>query len=184
MAWVKIPAEHHPIFHAVVPRDPRITMVPMFGGVVAKTNGHMAAGLFARSVIVRLSPADRDEALRLDGAEPFDPMDRGQGSKEVVLLPEDVMDQRDELRDWIRRALEFTNSLPAKAAKPARPPAAKRAMTKQPAASKPAASKPAAVKAAPTKPDKPARTAARSTSTPVATKPATKKPAPARSRGR
>jgi hypothetical protein len=40
MAWVKIPKENHPLFHACLPRDRRISTVNMFGGV--------AAGLFLR----------------------------------------------------------------------------------------------------------------------------------------
>ena len=63
MAWEKIPKEHHPIFEAALPRDPRVSTIKIFGGVAAKVNGHMAAGLWADSVMVRLSPADVDKAI-------------------------------------------------------------------------------------------------------------------------
>ena len=39
MAWVKIPQEHHPLFHACLPRDQEVSTVNMFGGVAAKVNG-------------------------------------------------------------------------------------------------------------------------------------------------
>src|SRR5258708_32048153 len=78
MAWVKIPKEHHPIFRdALPPGDRRVSVLQMFGGVAAKVNGHMATGLFARSVIVKLGDTDRAAALALDGAAPFDPMGNG-----------------------------------------------------------------------------------------------------------
>lgn len=54
MAWVKIPKENHPLFHAALPRDPRVSTVNMFGGVAAKANGQTFAGLFARGAVVKL----------------------------------------------------------------------------------------------------------------------------------
>src|SRR5262249_47543870 len=43
MAWVKVPPENHPIFHAALPKDPRVETLKMFGGVAAKVNGHLFA---------------------------------------------------------------------------------------------------------------------------------------------
>lgn len=114
MAWIKIPAENHPLFHASLPRDPRVSTLKMFGGVAAMVNGHMFGGLFARSFIVRLSVADQQEALALDGAEPFDPMGNGRVMKDMVFMPENVMDEPAELRGWLARALAHTASLPRK----------------------------------------------------------------------
>lgn len=107
MAWVKIPAEHHPLFRAALPKDPRIQTLNMFGGVAAKIAGKMFAGLFGRSAIVRLTGADYDEAVALEGAEKFDPMGRGP-SKDMVLLPEDVFQDEDALRAWLVRAMTST----------------------------------------------------------------------------
>jgi hypothetical protein len=39
MAWIKIPADNHPVFLAALPKDRRITTLKMFGGVAAKVNG-------------------------------------------------------------------------------------------------------------------------------------------------
>ncbi|HEV7559512.1 MAG TPA: hypothetical protein VGO00_28745, partial [Kofleriaceae bacterium] len=60
MPWVKIPAEHHPIFRAALPKDPRVETLQMFGGVAAKVNGNMFGGLFGASAMVLLGDADRD----------------------------------------------------------------------------------------------------------------------------
>lgn len=114
MAWVKIPKENHPLFHAALPQDPRISTVNMFGGVAAKVNGQMFAGLFGRGAIVKLSPTDQRDALALDGAALFDPMGTGRVMRDTVLLPEQVMDEPDELRAWLRKALDYTTTLPVK----------------------------------------------------------------------
>src|SRR5215470_12472298 len=103
MAWVKIPPEHHPLFLAALPKDERIETLKMFGGVAAKVNGHMFAGLFGRSAMIWLPEDERGEALALDGAGPFDPMGDGRRS-DKVMLPERMMGQPAELRRWLKRA--------------------------------------------------------------------------------
>lgn len=145
MAWIKVPPEHHPLFHAALPKDPRVETQRMFGGVAAKVNGHIFAGLFGRSAIVLLDEPDRAEALALDGAGPFDPMGDGRARSDKIMLPEDVFHDPAELRQWIGRAFASTAMLPRKtkpATKPARP-AATRSETKTPSARKPATNKPA-----------------------------------------
>jgi TfoX/Sxy family transcriptional regulator of competence genes len=114
MAWIKIPAENHPLFHASLPKDPRISTLQMFGGVAGLVNGNMFSGLFARSALVKLGEADYAEAMKLDGAEPFDPMGRGHVMSNTVLLPETIMDEPDELRGWIRKAFDYAVTLPPK----------------------------------------------------------------------
>ena len=134
MAWIKIPPEHHPLFRSSLPTDKRISTVNMFGGVAAKVKGRMFAGLFARTAIVKLSPADQKEALSLDGAVPFDPMGNGRVMTNTVQLPDDVMENTEELESWLRRAFDYAVSLPEKQ-KPASP------TKKKPAAKKTAKSK-------------------------------------------
>src|SRR3981081_4596960 len=104
MAWIKVPPENHPVFLAALPRDPRVETLKMFGGVVAKVNGHIFAGLFARSTMVWLPESDRAEALALEGAAPFDPMGNGRVRSDKVMLPERMMGKPAELRRWIARA--------------------------------------------------------------------------------
>jgi hypothetical protein len=119
MAWVKVPAEHHPLFLAALPKDPRVETMKMFGGVAAKVNGHFFAGLFGRSTMLLLAEPDRAAALALDGASMFDPMGDGRARSDKVMLPERMMKQPTELRRWIARAFEGATALPAKPAKPA-----------------------------------------------------------------
>lgn len=112
--WVKVPPEHHPLFLAALPRDPRVETMKLFGGVAAKVNGNIFAGLFGRSTMVSLSEADRREALALDGASLFDPMGDGRMRSDKVMLPERVMNDSAELRAWIARAFRTAASLPPK----------------------------------------------------------------------
>jgi TfoX/Sxy family transcriptional regulator of competence genes len=115
VAWVKVPPEHHPLFRAALPKDPRVQTMNMFGGVAAKVNGHIFAGLFGRSTMVWLQEPDKTEALALEGAGPFDPMGDGRARSDKVMLPESLMDDADGLRLWIARAFTGAAALPAKA---------------------------------------------------------------------
>jgi TfoX/Sxy family transcriptional regulator of competence genes len=118
MAWIKVPPEHHPLFLAALPNDPRVQTTRMFGGIAAKVNGNIFAGLFGRSVMIWLPETERAEALGLEGASYFDPMGDGRRRSDKVMLPEEIMDQADELRHWIARAFYSASALPLKA-KPA-----------------------------------------------------------------
>ena len=111
MAWVKIPPENHPIFLAALPKDPRVETLKMFGGVAAKVNGNMFAGLFGRSTMVWLPEDERGDALALEGASPFDPMGDGRRS-DKVMLPEAMMKKPAELRRWLLRAFKGALALP------------------------------------------------------------------------
>jgi hypothetical protein len=116
MAWIKVPPENHPVFRAALPDDPRVETLQMFGGVAAKVNGHLFAGLFARSTMVFLNESDRAAALALDGAALFDPMGDGRMRSDKVMLPEAMMGKPAELRRWIKRAFEAASLLPPKKA--------------------------------------------------------------------
>jgi hypothetical protein len=114
MAWVKVPAENHPIFHAALPKDPSVETLAMFGGVAAKVNGNLFAGLFGRSTMIWLPEEDRAEALALDGAAPFDPMGDGRARSDKIMLPERFMREPAELRAWLARSFKAAARLPAK----------------------------------------------------------------------
>jgi hypothetical protein len=114
MAWVKVPPENHPLFHAALPKDERVETMKMFGGVAAKVNGHIFAGLFGRSTMLALPEPERAAALALDGAAPFDPMGDGRVRSEKVMLPERMMRKPAELRSWIGRAFKAAAKLPPK----------------------------------------------------------------------
>lgn len=128
MAWIKIPPEHHPLFMAALPPDPRIETIKMFGGIAAKVNGNFFAGLFGPSAMVLLDDKDTKKALALPGAAPFDPMGKGMKSDKVQ-LPVDVFLDPKKLRSWIVKAFDHAAALPTKtkAAKKGAAAASKRA---------------------------------------------------------
>ncbi|MET0793781.1 MAG: TfoX/Sxy family protein [Polyangiaceae bacterium] len=117
MAWVPVPAEHQPIFYAALPKDARVQTSKMFGGVAAKVNGHVFAGLFGRSVMICLPESERAATLALKGATPFDPMGDGRARSQKIMLPEQMMTRPAELRRWMTRAFQAAAALPAKAPK-------------------------------------------------------------------
>jgi hypothetical protein len=126
MAWVKVPPEHHPLFVAALPKDARVETMKMFGGVAAKVNGHIFAGLFGRSTMIWLPEPERARALALPGAAPFDPMGDGRARSDKVMLPEKMMRDPKALAGWVARAFEGAAKLPPKPAKkPAKRPAKK-----------------------------------------------------------
>jgi len=135
MAWVKVPPEHHPLFRAALPDDARVETKQMFGGVAATVHGNLFAGLFGRSTMIWLPEHERNEALALAGAAPFDPMGNGYRS-DKVMLPERFMREPAELRRWIARAFAEAAKLPPKTKKavkkaPQKKPAAKKALPKK-----------------------------------------------------
>lgn len=125
----------------------------MFGGVAAMVNGNIFAGLFARSIIAKLSEADQQEALALDGSAPFDPMSNGRTMGNTILMSESVMDEPAELRSWLQKAFEHARTLPPKAKKIAKKSTKKAAAADAKPAFKAASKKPASRKAASKKPE-------------------------------
>src|SRR3954462_3277343 len=119
MPGVKVPPENHPIFRAALPKDARVETLKMFGGVAARVNGHVFAGLFGRSTMIWLPEADRGAALALEGAAPFDPMGDGRARSDKVMLPESMMRKPAQLRRWVARAFKAAAELPPKAVKKA-----------------------------------------------------------------
>src|SRR6476659_7170763 len=117
MAWVKVPQENHPKFRAALPDDERVETMQMFGGVAAKVNGNIFAGLFGLSTMIWLPEDERAAALALPGAAPFDPMGDGRARSDKIMLPEKMMNQPTELRRWIAKAFAGASKLRKKAPK-------------------------------------------------------------------
>jgi len=90
----------------------------MFGGVAAKVNGNVFAGLFGASVMIWLPETERAKALALPGAAPFDPMGDGRARSDKVMLPASMIKKPAELRRWIARAFAAAAELEPKPRKP------------------------------------------------------------------
>ncbi len=88
----------------------------MFGYPCAFINGQMFAGLYQTNMILRLSAEDRLRFLELEDAKVFEPMP-GRPMREYVVIPESMLNQENELDDWVTKAFNYAVSLPPKAPK-------------------------------------------------------------------
>src|SRR5215831_15257252 len=84
----------------------------MFGGVGFLLNGNLLVGVWKDSLIVRLGSDDGKEALKEPHVKEFDIT--GRVMKGWVLVEPEVIEDDDQLKDWIERAAKFVKSLPAK----------------------------------------------------------------------
>jgi TfoX/Sxy family transcriptional regulator of competence genes len=103
--------ESKALFRTLVPDDERVTLKPMFGTLAAFANGWMFMGLFATDLFVRLGAEDEARLRSANGAD-LEPMP-GKPMRGYVTVP-DWQAQPEAVREWGRKSLEHTLSLPPK----------------------------------------------------------------------
>ena len=112
-SWKKSPPDLVERFAAALPAHPVVVRKPMFGYPAAFVNGNMICGLFRDSVVVRLGKEGASKAVEAGEARQFAPMP-GRAMTGYVLVPDaDARDPRP-LGAWLKRALEYTLTLPKK----------------------------------------------------------------------
>ena len=84
----------------------------MFGGVGFLLHGNMLVGVWKNSLIVRLGPDSYDDALLELHVREFD--STGKPMKGWLLVEPEGIEDDDQLKGWIERALKFVKALPAK----------------------------------------------------------------------
>jgi TfoX/Sxy family transcriptional regulator of competence genes len=115
----KMPAFTKPTAATVEAFDDAIGPLPdverrlMFGYPAAFINGNMMASIFQNRIMLRLSEADRREALAIPGARQFEPMP-GRAMKEYIELPPELVARKTALRVWFQRARACTATMPPK----------------------------------------------------------------------
>jgi len=100
-------------FDATAARFPEAERRKMFGYPALFVGGNLVTGLFAQKWMIRLPDDDRETLLAVPGASPFEPMP-GKPMKGYATLPDDVVADDASLDEWIRRAIAFGQTLPAK----------------------------------------------------------------------
>jgi TfoX/Sxy family transcriptional regulator of competence genes len=100
-------------FDTVAARFPDAERRKMFGYPALFVGGNLVCGLYERSWMVRLPDDAMTELLALPGAAPFSPM-AGRTMKGYAVLPSDVVDDDAALDTWLRRAIAYVATLPAK----------------------------------------------------------------------
>ncbi len=84
----------------------------MFGGLSFLVRGHMCCGVMGEDLFVRVGAAEAGRALAEPATRPFD-MGRGPSASMVVVAPADIATD-EALVNWVRKALVFVATLPAK----------------------------------------------------------------------
>ena len=115
--WKKSPPELIAAFDAAIAGKPGVERRQMFGYPCSFLNGNMLSGLFQDQMMVRLSEADRAKAAREVAAMPFAP--GGRPMREYVVLPAEIVADKRKLGTWLKRAIAYVETLPAK--KPRKP---------------------------------------------------------------
>ena len=85
----------------------------MFSGIGFLLNGNLLVGVRKDSLLVRLGPEQSDEALKQAHVSEFEIKGRGTMKGWVVVSLEGVQND-DQLKGWIERAVKFVGKLPAK----------------------------------------------------------------------
>ncbi len=91
---------------------PGIEHRTMFGYPSVFLNGNMLACVFQDRIMVRLSEADRVDAIST-GGKPFEPSP-GRAMREYVELPPHVADDPSQLNGWLQRGRAYVQTLPKK----------------------------------------------------------------------
>jgi TfoX/Sxy family transcriptional regulator of competence genes len=85
----------------------------MFGGVAFLLRGNMCVGVHSNELIVRVAPADTDDALAQKHTRVFD-LSGGRPMKGWILVEPKGLDGEDALAKWVDIGVKFAESLPAK----------------------------------------------------------------------
>jgi TfoX/Sxy family transcriptional regulator of competence genes len=84
----------------------------MFGGIAFMVNGHMACGILKDELMVRVGPEAHDEALTKPHVRKLDFTKRPM--RGFVIVARDGISSPRSLGAWIRRGLDFVETLPPK----------------------------------------------------------------------
>lgn len=85
----------------------------MFGGIAFMYRGNMlVAPLKEGSMLARVGKAGMEAALALPGAAIMDM--GGRSMSGFVVVSGDVIEDDEDLRDWLKRCLSFVETLPQK----------------------------------------------------------------------
>ena len=131
----KSPPELIARFDAIAADFPRAERRLTFGYPCLYVGGNMVSGLFESSWHVKLGPDERHALEAIPGAKPFEPMP-GRPMTGFTLLPQSVVEDDDEIRRWVGRAVDFGTTLPAQGPE-VEDEAESRLTRKRPARSKP-----------------------------------------------
>lgn len=89
----------------------------MFGHTAYFLNGYMFTGANEKGIFIHLGKDEIDRVLAEEvGVEPFEPLG-GSVMKEYVILTDEILSDRQKLKEWITRSADYLRSLPPKVKK-------------------------------------------------------------------
>lgn len=89
-----------------------LTERKMFGGIAWMVSGNMACGILGDDLIVRLEPAEAEQALTEEHTREFD--FTGRPARGMVVVEAPALADPAELASWVETGVGFASSLPAK----------------------------------------------------------------------
>src|ERR1700691_2492409 len=98
--------------HKNLARKKGVEEKKLFGGIIFMLNGNMLVGVWKDSLIVRLGEEQGEEALLEPNVRPFDIT--GKAMKGWAMVTPDGIEDDDQLKGWIQRAVKFVGKLPGK----------------------------------------------------------------------
>ncbi len=84
----------------------------MFGGLTFMLGGNMCCGITKDDLVLRVGPEQAEKALARAHARPCD--FTGRPMKGMIMIAPLGYATDEALRDWVRQAVAFASSLPAK----------------------------------------------------------------------
>ena len=93
-------------------RTKNIEEKKMFGGVAFLFRGNLLVGVRKDSLVVRIGAEEYAGAFRDTHVREFDI--KGKPMKGWVVVESEGLEGDDQLKEWIRKAMEFVETLPAK----------------------------------------------------------------------
>ena len=91
---------------------PAVVEKKMFGGVAYMVNGHMSCGVVNDTLMVRVGPAQYEDALERPFARPMD--FTGKPMKGFIYVAPEGFESDEELMSWVQLSLDFVMTLPPK----------------------------------------------------------------------
>src|SRR3954451_3711643 len=93
-------------------RKKNIEEKKMFGCICFFLNGNALAGVWKDGLIARLGPDEGEASLREPHVRAFDIT--GRPMRNWVVVESEGVEDDDQLKDWIERAMKFVKKLPKK----------------------------------------------------------------------
>ena len=92
--------------------QPNVVGKKMFGGIAFMVNGNMCCGVVKDTLMLRVGTENYEALLSRPHAREMD--FTGKSMKGMIYVDPEGLKSEEELKTWVKRALEFVLTLPVK----------------------------------------------------------------------